>query len=1043
MNRNILYNIVLLLLFCVCANSWGQLPREGELEAGEYTLNANHTLVGPLEVKNGTVIINLNGKTLTGPSKKFTFLCQSSATLTIRGTGKIQGRGNNGGGDRGGCILVRGTFNLEGGTITNFMSFDSNYDETNPVHIPTQGCGGAVFVDDGGTFNMSGGEITNCWTKIEGTTFGRGGGVFIDAQEKPGTFNMTGGTISGCYANFGGAVYIHKSLVEGYTDVKGIFNMSGGTLSGNGAHVDGCAVYANGDMTMSDPARIENNAPKQWTALEFHNVNDTYEGTKQPITKAGGCYGGGVYTVDGSVFTMNGGTISNNIAESGGGVMVWTNSTFNMHGGTITGNYAIGQGGLGNGGAVYVQEATFNFYNGTLSNNTAVRYGGAININQTATLNLNGNCIVEGNQAMHGGGISQEAGECIMTLGNAGIHLKNNIAHGFNSNEAEQQQGNGGGLFIEKGSITITAGTIEGNKAYGNGGGASMYLKRIEGDITAIIKGGLIKGNRSESRGGGIDLFADFAERTGKNNVQVTFENGRLEGNEAPFGGGIYVGINEDNSVASMEIGTSATTPEIIENTAEMSGGALGMSNGTITIENGAFRKNKATLGNGGAVYLGDGQLNVTGKATFENNTAQSGGGMYMGAGGFEVTGTTSISSNSAENGGGICILNGEVHIKEGTIQDNQANIKGGGLYVYNTGTEKNVIFQGGAFIANSAAIGGGACVIGDIKLTIDATFEGNTAKNGGALYMKDGVEMSFGTGLIRANTATNANNMVINTAHHATFNEETGKVERDGGTPIYGFGAGIFMDNNTSLTFTKPEEFGLYNNSAESGADDIFLNGNGTTVTLPVTKEMNLKGFNVPNELYWVEDYPTSSEDVVVTYYPNEDGPGPIRYDEALADGDRTLGILENKTNPKESLTLPNNYYACITLGYDLVFVDFIKSGLNKDDDATFIFSYKNNAGDYVDYTKVIITGDGGEEITKTVALPSGEWKIQESSWGWKYTPKYYDSREKTKEIDFETESITITRGGDKEYFIENTLDPRFSDIKEFEHRKRNLMRP
>jgi hypothetical protein len=51
-------------------------------------------------------------------------------------------------------------------------------------------------------------------------------------------------------------------------------------------------------------------------------------------------YGGGVWIAGGAVFTMNGGTISNNAAQhsiyGGGGVIVGSNSTFVMEGGTIT-----------------------------------------------------------------------------------------------------------------------------------------------------------------------------------------------------------------------------------------------------------------------------------------------------------------------------------------------------------------------------------------------------------------------------------------------------------------------------------------------------------------------------------------------------------------------------------------------------------------------------------------------------------------------------------------------------------------------------------
>jgi parallel beta-helix repeat protein len=48
--------------------------------------------------------------------------------------------------------------------------------------------------------------------------------------------------------------------------------------------------------------------------------------------------GGGVYVYDGSRFTMNGGTISGNVALSGGGVFVDDDGIFIMNGGSVTNN---------------------------------------------------------------------------------------------------------------------------------------------------------------------------------------------------------------------------------------------------------------------------------------------------------------------------------------------------------------------------------------------------------------------------------------------------------------------------------------------------------------------------------------------------------------------------------------------------------------------------------------------------------------------------------------------------------------------------------
>lgn len=1096
MKRYAIYIIALFTTLMVTNGVWGQELLSGTIGEkeliGDYKLEKNVTLTGPLKVLAGkTATIDLGNYTISRSGIGFVFTC--SGTLIIKGNGTITG----GKGDRGGCAMVSGTLILEGGTIQNCTSTDSNYENFDNVAINelTQGCGGAIYIQEGGKFQMRGGTIQNCQTeKIDKKKFGRGGAVFVDAEgATPGIFEMSGGTISGCSANYGGAVYVHKGLAGdkangsftmsgdakieectayvhgGGVYVDGEFNMTGGEISvnkggyGGGVYVtdngnftlsstgviskneadgDGCGVFVAGTFDMTG-GEIKENKSSGWI-LTLHSVDgvDHPQTLARPEGKRG--YGGGVYT-DGATaqFTMSGGTISGNIAPSGGGVMVWTSSKFTMTGGTITGNYAIGQGGLGNGGAVYVQNATFNFNGGTLSKNTAVRYGGAVNINASATLNLDGACQIINNQAQHGGGLSQEQGRCIMKLDNAGILISGNMAHGYSSQSATTGKGNGGGLFIEKGTLTIKAGTIEKNVATGRGGGASLFVSRIFGDIAANVSGGTISGNTAGVSGGGIDLYVSpnkggdkdeiDTEHPEKNSVNVNFTNGTLKENRAQDGAGIYVYINPNGTTtggeqpinttneAFMTIGSASTTPLIQGNIALGNGGGLGMNNGTFTIVNGSFQSNTAS-GNGGAVYLGAGQFTVSGEAN--------------------------VMENSAMNGGGFYVENGVVTISQGTIQNNTATILGGGLYVYNTGNEKNVRFSGGTFRSNQAAYGGGACVNGDIKLDISSSFEENRAKNGGAIYMMNGVEMNFGAGIIRNNKALqNLDNeksfTQLASAQGATYKPSTGKVEKNS-SEIYGFGGGVFMDTNTTLTFSATTQFGMYNNTALCGGDDILTNGNNTTITLPVTNQMNLTGYNVSNQLYWVEDYP--AEDVSLT---TPAGKKAIRYEKALKAAVE-LGKLEKLDSDGTPQPYKiQNTYLCLTLGYDLVFITLKKRNLQQGDDVTFTLSYKSNSGNYVDYNKVILTGNATNEVTKVIAIPSGEWIFKESGWGWKYdTPEYYDA--KGVELDFRNEPVTITRKLNTVITVINKLkpiaDPSHKDykkIQEFEHRVVNTLKP
>lgn len=161
--------------------------------------------------------------------------------------------------------------------------------------------------------------------------------------------------------------------------------------------------------------------------------------------------GGGVYVQNG-IFTMNGGTISNNTATvDGGGVSIDTSGEFIINGGTISGNIAE------NGGGVNLWGGKFTMNGGTISGNTASDGGGGGVYFYTSSSNppftMNGGTI-SGNTASGNGG-----GVC-----------------GFNYDPTE---------FIMNG------GTISDNKAGGNGGGMRYFKKMtLNGKVT-------VTGNKS------------------------------------------------------------------------------------------------------------------------------------------------------------------------------------------------------------------------------------------------------------------------------------------------------------------------------------------------------------------------------------------------------------------------------------------------------------------------------------------------------------------------------------------------------------------
>jgi hypothetical protein len=101
------------------------------------------------------------------------------------------------------------------------------------------------------------------------------------------------------------------------------------------------------------------------------------------VSGSSGGSGGGVYVSGTSTFTMNGGTIGENMAADGGGVSVW-GSIFEMNGGTIQKNISTGQNY--GGGGVFLITGTFIMSGGTIQGNTsagASGFGGGVFLRRT------------------------------------------------------------------------------------------------------------------------------------------------------------------------------------------------------------------------------------------------------------------------------------------------------------------------------------------------------------------------------------------------------------------------------------------------------------------------------------------------------------------------------------------------------------------------------------------------------------------------------------------------------------------------------------
>jgi len=667
----------------------------------------------------------------------------TDASLIMRDNAAINGNtANNGTGNGGGGVAVRGTFTMEGGTV--------NENITNGVE------GGGVQVN-GGTFNMVGGEISlnkaarngggvslindaafvleggsiNNNTAGVGTTGSNisGGGVVMSGSGT--TFTMSGGDISentvpfesghrggggGVSVNSGsfalsGSGEIHDNVAAGGGGVligtAGNFAMNGGTIRDNHAlttgnsfsQSEGGGIYTRAAIEINAGSVIQGNTSESW--------------------------GGGIFIASTGSLIMNGGSIIENRSKtnSGGGVHVAVldlgYATFTMNQGLISGNMASMHGGgvsvearSTNGGPLV--SSVFNMYNGEISDNTA-GYDDAPNV------------------WAHGGGVS-----------NAGIfNMYNGV---INGNKADRAGSNGGGVHTG-GTFIMHSGSISGNSTTGtdnyyglggNGGGVSI----VSGTFT--MHNGSIDNNNANVDGGGVHIWDHSWEGR---NISFTMNNGAITENTAGgWGGGIVSGRNVAGNVTTITLNDNAS---VDNNISKGSVGGVTVGHDSVLIMNGTA----SIDGNKAATWAGGVNVAATATVTMNSSSSISGneaieqiGGMWL-QGSLEMNDNARIDNNETNGfrGGMLLSTNATLNMngRSSVSGNTAANGSAGGIDV--SGAEASLVMNDESSISgNEAGTFGGGLVVGasaGFTMNDNARITGNQAgTNGGGIFSSPNV---------------------------------------------------------------------------------------------------------------------------------------------------------------------------------------------------------------------------------------------------------------------------------------------------------------
>lgn len=435
----------------------------------------------------------------------------------------------------------------------------------------------------------------------------------------------------------------------------GGWNNTGSILVNHGkTTIDGNVVIEKSTLEGDSMGVIEDNGSSAELILENGTIQNH---------KIRGALSASIRVTEGASFTMNGGTIQDNIANtpssdsSSPAVLLLGASTFTMNEGSICNN--SGQCGT----AVYLTassnaaKARFTMNGGTLSNNESRSYTpystptGAVFVKYSAEFVLNngtitGNCAHDG----AGGGVAvmdelptEEHGTAFTMNGGT---ISNNTASGSRCS--------GGGIYSCSNYVSLLGGRIENNSAYDGGGVYSEGNTEIY--TTLHIENALITGNTAD-QGGGL-WFCPTGD------AKLYMQDGAvIYGNTAASAG---------DDFASPEVATGAggnggvTLPDYFPNGKVIQW----FSDGFLYAPYG----NRGTAGQGTRYNTVEYAKRVTGVQNEKKGLALK--SVVSDGVSIPATGSLIITGNQASHGGGGIGANGGVVIGEATSLSYSISVK-------------------------------------------------------------------------------------------------------------------------------------------------------------------------------------------------------------------------------------------------------------------------------------------------------------------------------------------------------------------------------
>ena len=551
-------------------------------------------------------------------------------------------------------------------------------------------------------------------------------------------------------------------------------------------------------------------------------------------TKGTNVLGGGLY-IAGGVFTMQGGTIAGNAAESqGGGIRVGGTGEFIMQDGTICYNTA------NSGGGVRLESGSFTMDGGTIRDNQASASGGGVYINSGYTFAMNGGSILDNTVTGYGGGVDvhgtlEMSGGTITgntATNGGGVHVVSaatmSISGDINitGNKCDDAAND---VYLESGNILDVKGEIKSSTRIG------ITLSSGDGVFTVGLSGNGTVDNFISNKSGYLSVISDKDGSAGE--AMLSYGIAIVNTEHYASVDGLLSAINEADSAEVTLLDTV-----VLDDVALVvkSGQTVTLNlNGQIVTGNG--KDSVVKIENGGILDLYDGNPTVTNTVTIfgtpieipggviTGGSAERGGGVYIGENGiFNMFGGT-IVGNSASSGGGVYVAGGEdyetgvFNMQGGTIVRNRSTA-GGGVYLHSKST---FIMNGGTIARNTAeSNGGGVYLYSEVTFNLfNGTVSENTAEsNGGGIYVYSNSEVIMSGGIISDNEAIDGAGVHV----YGTFDISGGTIV---GNMASRNGAGVYVGGNLMVS------------GALNITGNTFYDSSANNVYLPFGKFISVKG--------------------------------------------------------------------------------------------------------------------------------------------------------------------------------------------------------